>query len=401
MIRMLSLFTLVLLAACQTPKRDMSKAELMDRYDGFVEAYSADLRASETLIQQRIETEYRAADSNNPQSYDVLVLSGGGAFGAFGAGFLHGWGSVEDGEYARPQFDTVSGISTGAMIAPYAFIGTPNAYETIVNFYRNPGENWVKRRGIIPYLPGNVSVFDVSRLHEQIESAITPKLISELAEEATEGRQLLIGATNLDYGLLRVWDIARAAREAPLNESTALTVSTLLASSAIPGAFPPILIGGLMYVDGGAAMQVVGITGDRTWAYSIGGESAPSYIREDTPIRIRVWMIVNQKLLPEPKVVASRWASVAAASLDTLIKTSTLQSVQDVDSYLRLIDQQPYIDAKMHYVSIPQDYAIEKRDEMFDPEVMGDLVELGHRMGADPDSWQSGAPLPAAPFLAQ
>ena len=92
---------------------------------------------------------------------------------------------------------------------------------------------------------------------------------------------------------------------------------------------------------------------------------------------------------------------MATASLDTLIKTSTLQSVQDVDSYLRLIDQQPYIDAKMHYVSIPQDYAIEKRDEMFDTEVMGDLVELGHRMGADPDSWQSGAPLPAAPFLAQ
>lgn len=112
-------------------------------------------------------------------------------------------------------------------------------------------------------------------------------------------------------------------------------------------------------------------------------------------------MIVNQKLLPEPKVVSPRWTAVATSSLDTLIKTSTLQSIESADSYIRLINQKPYIDAKMHYVSIPQDYAIKQGEGLFAPEMMRNLVELGRRMGADPGSWESKALRPAAPFLSQ
>ncbi len=400
--QLLSALAAVLVFGCQTPmQRDISEAELMAQYASFVEAYAAELRYSEELGQRRIEYEYGIEDSGNPQSYDVLVLSGGGAFGAFGAGFLQGWGTVKDPEFARPHFDIVSGISTGAIIAPYAFIGTLDAYETIVDFYQNPGDNLVRRRGIIPYLPGNVSVYDVSNLHDQIQSAVTPQLIRALAQGAEEDRQLLIGATNVDYGLLRVWDLAKAARDEPLDESSRLIVETLRASSAIPGVFPPILIDGLMYVDGGAAMQVVGGTSDRGWAYSTGKEDTIFRTRNGVPIRIRVWMIVNQKLLPEPKVVSPRWTAVAISSLDTLIKTSTLQSIQDADTYVRLINKKPYIDAKMYYVAIPQDYALKQGEGLFDVEVMRDLAELGRRLGADPDSWRSKALLPGAPIPLQ
>jgi len=287
--RLLAGVALVVLAGCQTPMhRDISETELIARYDDFVENYAADLSASEVVSARRIEHEYRITDAGNTQSYDVLVLSGGGAFGAFGAGFLQEWGTVNDPEFARPQFDTVSGISTGAMIAPYAFVGTPEAYETVVVFYQNPGDSWVRRRGIIPYLPGSVSIFDVSKLHDQIRSAVTPELIRGLAQGAEENRRLLIGATSVDYGLLRVWDLAKAAREKPFEESSDLAVSTLLASSAIPGAFPPILIDNLMYVDGGAAMSVVGATDDRNWAYALGRDHDFSFLSEDVPIRIRV-----------------------------------------------------------------------------------------------------------------
>ncbi len=400
--RLLSALAAVLVLGCQTPmQRDISEAELVAQHASFVEAYAAELRYSEELGQRRIEYEYGIADAENPQSYDVLALSGGGAFGAFGAGFLLGWGTVDDPEFTRPQFDTVSGISTGAMIAPYAFIGTRDAYEMIVGFYQNPEDNWVRRRGIIPYLPGNVSVYDVSKLHDQIQSAVTPELIRALAQGAEEDRQLLIGATNVDYGLLRVWDLAKVARDKPMHESSRLMVETLRASSAIPGAFPPILIDGLMYVDGGAAMQVVGSTSDRSWAYSASKEPLNIRLRKGVPVRIRVWMIVNQKLLSEPKVVSPRWTSVATSSLDTLIKMSTLQSIQDVDSFIRLINKKPYIDAKMYYVAIPQDYALKRGEGLFDAEVMRDLAELGRRLGADPDSWQSQALLPAAPFPLQ
>lgn len=400
--RLLSALAAVLVVGCQTlMQRDISEAELMAQYGSFLEAYAEELRYSEELSQRRIEYEYGIADSGNPQSHDVLVLSGGGAFGAFGAGFLQGWGTVNDPEFARPQFDTVSGISTGALIAPYAFIGTPDAYETIVGFYKNPSDNWARRRGIISFLPRNVSVYDVSNLHDQIQSAVTPELIRALAQGAEENRQLLIGATNVDYGLLRVWDLAKVARDKPPDESSRLIVETLRASCAIPGAFPPILIDGLMYVDGGAAMQVVGGTDDRSWAYSAGREDTIIRVHKGVPIRIRVWMIVNQKLLPEPKVVSPRWTSVATSSLDTLIKTSTLLSIQDADSYVRLINQKPYFDAKMYYVAIPQDYALKRGEGLFDAEVMRDLAELGRRLGANPDSWRSKALLPGAPIPLQ
>ena len=176
---------LLVLAGCQTPAyREISDEELMNRYEDFIGGYAADIDASTDVSERRIAREYRELASGKPQSYDLLILSGGGAFGAFGAGFLEGWGTIENPEFARPHFDAVSGISTGAMIAPYAFVGTSEAYETIVGFYENPGDRWVKRRGFIPYLPGNVSLFDVSDLHEQIRSAVTPELIGELDELA-------------------------------------------------------------------------------------------------------------------------------------------------------------------------------------------------------------------------
>ena len=80
---------------------------------------------------------------------------------------------------------------------------------------------------------------------------------------------------------------------------------------------------------------------------------------------------------------------------------STLQSIQDADSLVRLIDKKPYIDAKMYYVAIPQDYALKQGEGLFDAEVMRDLAELGRRLGADPDSWRSKALLPGAPIPLQ
>ena len=78
---------------------------------------------------RRFRTEYEIELSSGiQQSYDILVLSGGGELGAFGAGFLSGWGDVQDKEFSRPDFDSVSGVSTGALIAPFAFVGTGKAY---------------------------------------------------------------------------------------------------------------------------------------------------------------------------------------------------------------------------------------------------------------------------------
>ncbi len=392
---------LILLAGCQTPPiREISQSELEQGFSDYIAAYQKDLESISARTFDRIQMEYqRSLDSTEtkPQSYDVLILSGGGAFGSFGIGFLEGWGTVENEVFSRPDFDSVSGISTGALIAPFAFLGTEKAYSQILDLYKNPQRNWVRKRGIIPYLPGNVSIFDVSDLHKKIRSVITPDLINDIAKKANENRLLLIGATNLDYGFSRVWDVAQLAIESSTEEALKLSTSLLLASTAIPGAFPPILIDDNMYVDGGATMQFVTGLDERSWVYSRDPVSF-HFVKKNKPINIRVWIVINQKLLPDKKVVGTRWTAVAQRSLGTLIRSSTLQSLQDMETYVQLIDQYSEINAEMRYVAIPQDFSVPDSDEMFDTYTMRKLLALGQEMGRKPTSWKSRALRPGAPF---
>ncbi len=391
----------IALTGCQTPPlRSISQKELANRQHEFLKSYQSDIDAISAKTSKRLEYEYRAANLSSErkqQYYDVLVLSGGGAFGAFGAGFLKGWGKVRKIGYIRPEFDSISGISTGSLIAPFAFIGTPEAYENIVNLYEKPGKDWVRERGVIPYLPGNVSIYDVSKLHKTINLAITPEIIENLVKGGIEGRQLLVGATNMDYGLLRVWDLAQIASETSTDKAIEETVSILYASTAIPGLFPPQIIDDLLYVDGGAIMQMVGGMDDRSWAY-VAENQQMGFVNSKAPVKIRVWIIVNQKLLTDAKVVRSRWTSIASRSLNTLIRSSTLQSIQDAETFVQLIDKRAEFDAQLKYVAIPQDFPIADSDEMFDAKTMRDLVKLGLQMGADPMSWKTQALRPGAPF---
>ncbi len=100
----------------------------------------------------------------------------------------------------------------------------------------------------------------------------------------------------------------------------------------------------------------------------------------------------------DPEVVQPSWVSIAARSLSTLTRTSTLQSIQDADTYVGLINQLPGFDAEMRYVAIPQDYEFPETDEMFHAETMRDLADVGRRMGSDPGSWRTEALRPGAPF---
>ena len=386
-------------AACgSAPKRQLTESELLQGQEIFLKNYESDLAWMERASEARIQSELQAAlgDGGPEQSYDLLILSGGGAFGAFGAGFLAGWGDVRDPEYARPVFDTVSGVSTGALIAPFAFLGTPESYDEIVDLYENPGQDWVRKKGLLALIQGDPSLYDVSKLQDRIDEMVTPNFVRSLAGEANSNRQLLVGATNADYGQMRVWDLARVAQNSDSNSATRLIASVLQASTAIPGAFPPILIDNNLYVDGGATMQVVSGIENREWAYL--PETETGNISPETPIRIRIWIIVNQKLSPEPSVVELNWATITSRSAATLIRTSTLQSIRDAESYAQILNRIPGIDAQMHYVAIPQDYRIAETDNMFDTETMRGLVTLGREMGSDPDSWSTGALRPGAPI---
>ncbi|TMA88192.1 MAG: hypothetical protein E6J74_27965, partial [Deltaproteobacteria bacterium] len=113
---------------------------------------------------QRTKAEYdrRAAAGQPPPVIDILIVSGGGDWGAFGAGFLKGWLKVPaQHPLAKPEFDAVTGVSTGALIAPFAFLGDEGSIDQIENLYRNPHPDWVKQRGILFFLPDNISFAEV------------------------------------------------------------------------------------------------------------------------------------------------------------------------------------------------------------------------------------------------
>ncbi|AFV83901.1 patatin-like phospholipase family protein [Alteromonas mediterranea] len=388
------------LVSCAVPSRTITMQDLLDNAEAFSIEYKNDLDSIQRKRIRRFRTEYEIELSSGiQQSYDILVLSGGGELGAFGAGFLSGWGDVQDKEFSRPDFDSVSGVSTGALIAPFAFVGTGKAYETIVELYNNPVKDMIIAKTLFGFLAGNGAYYDAAKLHEQINQGISEQLVHEISQLSYSDKILLVGATNLDYGVMRVWDLSSIAASHPVEIARKKITNRLIASSAIPGAFPPIEINNNLYVDGGASMQVVGGIENRGKLYLNRDEDSLNYVKDENPIQIRIWIIINNKLVMEPDVTKLTWGSLAKKSLVSLMRGSTLQSIQDMETFSQMMNLRKEFDVKMRYVAIPQDYTIMDSDNMFDKEKMRALVELGRSMGANKESWKERAIRPGASFL--
>ena len=191
--------------------------------------------------------------------FNILALSGGGANGAFGAGILYGWSEAG----TRPTFKIVTGISTGALIAPYAFLGSD--YDSLLKqvYTSTATEDIMKVRPFIVMRGGLDSLADTTPLQKLLEEYITDDVIRGVARAHQTGRRLYIGTTDLDASRLVIWNMGViAAAERP--EAFDLFRSIMLASASIPILFPPVYIPveaeGAAYeeihVDCGVATQV-------------------------------------------------------------------------------------------------------------------------------------------------
>jgi predicted acylesterase/phospholipase RssA len=194
-----------------------------------------------------------------PASYDVLVLSAGGQFGAYGSGFLKGWGDRLDLLPNRAQIDMVTGVSTGAMMATYAYLGssadarTRAQYDALLKaqYTTLRNEDVFRPRLPIEFLWAN-SVYDSTPLQVRIEQLITEDLLNAVVAESNRSNRLLfVGAVNADSGLFEYFDLIAIARDLR-HDRARCYAAAVLASAAIPAAFNPVFINGQMYVDGGA-----------------------------------------------------------------------------------------------------------------------------------------------------
>jgi Patatin-like phospholipase len=308
----------------------------------------------------------------------ILALSGGGANGAFGAGLLNGWTAAG----TRPVFKLVTGISTGALMAPFAFLGSD--YDaTLQKFYTTISTKDIYReRSYVAILFDQSSIVDITPLQRILAQQVNERVLAEVAQAHRQGRRLFIGTTNMEAGKLVVWDmgaIATGGKPGALE----LFRKVMLASASIPVAFPavyfPVVADGKrdeeMHVDGGTATQVFfyGFTLDLHAAHREAG------IQGRVPIRL--YVVRNGKLTVQWRLMLPRLLPIAERSLHDLIGAQVVGDLYRIYT----ITQRDGIEFNLAH--IPEDYDIDAK-ESFDREAMNRLYQLGYGWARAGYPWQ-------------
>jgi predicted acylesterase/phospholipase RssA len=315
----------------------------------------------------------------------TLALSGGGDDGAFGAGLLVGWTEAGD----RPEFKVVTGISTGALIAPFAFLG-PKYDPDLKAVYTTISQKDVfKSRGLLSGLFSD-AFSDTSPLARVIASHVDQPLLDAVAGEYAKGRILLIGTSDLDTLEPVIWNMtAIAASRDP--QALNLFRQILLASSAIPGAFPPVMIevesNGVkyheMHVDGGVEAQV--------FAYPPSVRISEAMAQQGVRRRQVLYVIRNSHFDPD-------WASVKRSTLPIITRSvSSLIENQGLGDLYQLyhLSHRDGIDFNLAY--IPASFSA-PRNGQFDTAYMQALFKTGEDMARAGYPWEKTPPGYDAPI---
>jgi predicted acylesterase/phospholipase RssA len=334
-------------------------------------------------LEERLEALKAKAKELDPEALrrprNYLAISGGGANGAFGAGLLVGWTEAGD----RPAFDLVTGISTGALIAPFAYLGPKYDPQLKAVYTTISTKDIMEKRGVLTALTGD-AMFSSDPLKEMIAKYIDEDLLRAIAAEHKKGRRLLVGTTNLDAARPVIWSIGEIAMSgAP--HALELVRSILLASASIPAAFPPVYIEveagdqryDEMHVDGGATSQVFLYPAALDWrklAKDLGVEGQP-----------QVYVVRNSRLAPEWKTVEPTLGPIAGRTISSLIRT------QGIGDLYRIYLGTQRDGMVYNLADIPADFD-EQPAEAFDPEYMRKLFDVGYQLAKEGYPWQKTPP---------
>jgi hypothetical protein len=339
----------------------------------------AEAMAREAIAAQERERAVLGTTGRFPPAY-FLAVSGGGDNGAFGAGLLCGW--YDSGTI--PTFKLVTGVSTGALIAPFAFLGGSYNERLRTLYTTITPADVMTQLGIYGAVFGN-ALADTTPLFHLISRYLDERMFADIAEAYRKGRLLLIGTTSLDQQRPVIWNIgAIAATGRP--EALTLVHKILLASAAIPGAFPPVLIdveaGGRAYqemnVDGGAVAQ--------TFLYPPNIQLVVNMRSREFNRERRAYIIRNGRLDPNWAEVEPQFFSIAGRAIATMIHYS------GVNDILRIYatTQRDGVDYNLAYIG--SDFA-EVEHEQFDPAYMRKLFDYGYAKARAGYPWSKVPPV--------
>ncbi len=332
---------------------------------------SAQVEAAREAVQAALRARWFAAGRPaRGVEVETLALSGGGPDGAFAAGLLAGWSEAGD----RPEFELVTGVSVGALIAPFAFLGVDRDAELRGLITGITTEDVLVFR-FFGALRGALGVADPEPLRRRLGAVVTDAMLAEIAYEHRRGRRLLVVTTNIDAARPVLWDMGAIADAG----ARQLFLDVLLASASIPGAFPPVPIeveaGGRrfveLHVDGGVTRSVtIGPTG----LADVLDMAAPF------PVRRRIFVIQNNTLAPPYQPVERTIPGIAARTVSTLIRA---QSAGDLTQIWLAADR---AGAEFNVAFVPPGLGAASATE-FDPETMGRLYDAAFAAARDGVAW--------------
>ncbi len=304
----------------------------------------------------------------------VLALSGGGANGAFGAGLLSGWSA----RGTRPQFTFVTGASSGALIAPYAFLGA--AYDETLRSVFASGEmaNLLQPDGLAGFF--GTGIFKAAPLRELIARHVDAEMLEAIAREYRTGRRLYVVTTNLDAQRTAIWDMGKiAASEDP--GALDLFRSILTASASIPGLFSPVLIDveaegrrfAEMHVDGGVTTNILIVP------EGVLTSGTPLFAADARP---KVYIVMNGKLAPEFEVVEPATLPIVTRSFETSVRANTRSTLLAAYQFAKSRSWE------FNLASIDSEYPT-SQSMGFDTAYMRGLFEYGFQMGRAGQPWRS------------
>lgn len=340
--------------------------------DAFMQDALAALRREEALLVQ-------AGHRGPLPPVDFLAISGGGEDGAFGAGLLVGWSAAG----TRPEFKAVTGISTGALIAPFAFLGTDYDDELKAVYTLVSSEDIFEKRNFLASFFDD-AMSDTAPLRKLVSAMVDQGMLDAIAREHEKGRMLFIGTTNLDARRPVIWNIGKiAASRHP--KALKLVRELLVASAAIPGMFPPVMIDveadgrtyQEMHVDGGATAQV--------FVYPSSLDIKAVEKRVGQRRERSLYVIRNARLDPDWAEVERQTLSIAGRAVSSLIQT---QGIGDLYR-IYLSAERDGIHFNLAY--IPETFKLQS-EEPFDPEYMRELFGVGYKMAANGYPWAKTPP---------
>ena len=261
----------------------------------------------------------------------------------------------------------------------------------IDHFFQNPGKDWLELRGSFYFLPENMSLGEIPGLERDLQEVMTMSFAKEIVEATTPGRILVIQASNLDEAFPHVFDFSAIARNSVATGNVGEMTEVLLASSAIPGMFPPREIDGFLYVDGGVEGNFYAGGKPTNPEFTFGGLWKKEH--PDLPIpKTRYWIILNGNLRETPKTSSPEWAEIALRSLAVSVGSSEVVALRELYALAELTGLRGHGEVEVRWVAIEESLPESSFPTLFEKVQMRALSELGRRKGADSSSWNTEAP---------